>query len=136
MPLEYRYVEDGGVIVRGTGEVKGEELFRTNARIYELPATLETLAYQLWDLTDAESVALNREFAEALAAQDREAARRFPHMVIAIAVKTDVGFGFSRLWEANVGDEGIETHVFRTVEEARAWLEQTVPHRRGEGDPE
>ena len=121
MPVETIYLKDGGVLVKGVGIVTGDELIACLAEIYETPAKIKAIRYQLGDFTEADKVAVSGADVQQMAAQDKEASAINPDMLIATVGSTTVLYGLSRMWELYVA-ETLETHVFRTVEEAQKWL--------------
>jgi hypothetical protein len=128
MPMELAYIENNGVLLKGTGNVTGDELVNINNKMYETPQLTAAIAFQLCDFTDVEGFNISSEEIQAVAKQDRKAASINPNMLVALVGEKDLIFGLSRMWEAYVGEASMETRVFRTLEEARDWLASEVGH--------
>jgi len=126
MPVELHYRDEGrGVVVVGSDTVTGAELLATNDEIYS-PGRLSRLEYQLVDFSHVQNVEISSDEIRRLAAQDAQAAREKPGLLLVVVPRTDLGFGLSRMWAGNVELSGarIEPHVCRSVQEAEEWLEQ------------
>ncbi len=121
MPVETIYLDDGGILVKGVGIVTGDELIACLAEIYETPAKIKAIRYQLGDFTEADKVAVSGADIQRLAAKDKEAAAINPDILIVTVGSTTVLYGLSRMWELYVAD-ALEARAFRTVEEAQKWL--------------
>ena len=121
MPVETVYLDDGGVLLKGTGIVTGGELIAFNEGIYETPAKTKAIRYQLCDFMEVERFAVSGADIQRIVVQDREAAAIHPDMLIVVVGEQNVIYGLARMWELYVA-ETLETHVFRTVEEAQKWL--------------
>ena len=81
MPVETIYLKDGGVLVKGVGIVTGDELIACLAEIYETPAKIKAIRYQLGDFTEADKVAVSGADVQQMAAQDKEASAINPDML-------------------------------------------------------
>lgn len=100
-----------------------------------LMAHLETLAVdpgyrapmkKLVDYRDAEVLALPVEEAKVFSDRKRELAPVFAGERCALVVKATVDLGMTNLHGARVEAAGITTRAFRTLDDARAWLEVEV----------
>jgi len=126
MPVELEYIDDGaGVLWTGKGVVTGRELYAANAEIYS-DQHVYAQRYQIVDLTNAERFDVSADDVRELAVQDREGAAKNPNIVVAIAGESDLVFGLARLWEAHVHKSPLQTRVFRTVDEARQWVDTAL----------
>jgi hypothetical protein len=123
MPVQIDYREDGaGVVMTGVGTVTMQELWAANVEVYSF-ANVHRQRYQLVDCTRVEGFDITLLDIRRLAAQDRAAAAANPNLIIAVVGVTDVIYGLGRMWEALVGGEGPRTRVFRTIDDAEAWIE-------------
>ena len=126
MPLELHFERNGaGAIVTGNGLVRGDEFIAINARMYA-PDNLRGLRYQLIDLTQVERQETTTAQLQICAEQDRRAAEQNPNLIVAVAGPDDLSFGLSRMWEGFVSDAPLRTRVFRSVPEARTWIESML----------
>lgn len=126
MSINYSYLEDNGIEFIGTEIVVFKEISDVNSEIYETPQKTKSITYQLWDLTNVQKFDLSSSDMQALAAQDQYAAEQNPGMLIAIVGEQDLIFGLSRMWEAYVDEAPLESHVFRSVKEARNWIREKL----------
>jgi hypothetical protein len=138
MPLNIKYVEDGGIIVKGEGVLTGSEIKEINDIIYESPEKIEKILYQLGDFTDVSDVSISNAEIEELAIQDMRAFKVNPNMFIALVAKEGLIFGLARMWEAFAYKPPFETMVFKKMDDAQQWIreklhkkpKQTVPPDR------
>jgi hypothetical protein len=126
MPIEIEYL-DGGYRIEciGKGVVTGEEIYNGNRIIYS-GDTLSRHRYQIVNFTNVEKLSVSRDEAVRLANQDIEASKTNPNIVIAVVATLNHAFGLGRMWEAHANMSGFETMVFRTREDAMAWIERKI----------
>ena len=122
MPINHSYSEDGGVVITGAGLVTAKELFDGMNTLYATPEQISKIRYQLSDFTAVSSWQITTAEIVELANLDNIAAKINPSMLIAIAANDDLTYGLSRLWEAYLDSSPLKSHVFKTVEECKAWL--------------
>lgn len=77
---------------------------------------------QLADYRQVESFSVSSEAVQNAARSDAEAARRNPHVRVAIVVTAQVGFGLARMYENAGGETPWQTGIFQTMAEAEAWF--------------
>ena len=124
MPIQLIYEPDGvGVVFKGTGIVDGAEIQRCNDQIYA-PERILQLRSQLCDFCEVTKFNLSDDDMRLLAAQDRAAAAQNPNLAIAIVGNNDLMFGLAKMWEVFVSEASLKAKVFRTLQEARDWLEE------------
>ncbi len=129
MPVEVNFVDDGaGVEVICSGELRGEEIIKTNRKIYGLPGFLN-LRYQFVNLSRVEKTSLTPDQVRAIAKQDIDASANNPRMAVIVAGDSDIVYAFSRMWLAYVEKSPWETKVFRSSEEARKWIDRHIMRR-------
>ena len=122
MPVKYSYVENGGLLVAGTGTLVDEDIIEVNRSIYASPEMIKKIRYQIVDFTAVDDWQITSDGVRAIAEQDRRAAEVNPTMLIAVAGSKDVTFGLSRMWQAYADPAPFKTEVFRTVEECHEWI--------------
>lgn len=126
MPISVNLLDDGrGIEFISSGTVTGEQVIHANEKVYARE-NLQHLRYKIVDRTDCTDYLVTAEEVEAIARQDREAARVIPHLVVALVSPTQVQFGASRMWEAHVEGSGFKTGVFKDRKSADAWLSEQL----------
>ena len=118
MPAEFKIDDERGLIVsRAFGRVTDEDLQR-HQQVLRADAAFDPRYDQLWDFLDVTEIAVSdeaiREFARARSFEPE--ARR------ALVAGSDLGFGLARMFATLHDDAPEEVQVFRSLEEARAWL--------------
>ena len=132
MAIEIKYFDGGkGVLWRASGTVTGEDLLSANKEMFSRDVVAEPYHYGLFDSTDVTEVKVSANTMHENAMQDVSEARRMPNFVYAIYAKSDVTFGFARMWETLVGESGWVTHTFRKRSEAVEWLKAQVATKFG-----
>ncbi len=122
IPIEIEYLEDGGLIGVASGTLTGRELIDANRAVYETPEKTRAIKYQIHDYRRVEGSDVSVAEVRQLAALDQQAARVNPNIVVAVIHSSDVGFGLSRMWQAYTGEFPFISRVFRSMDEARAWV--------------
>lgn len=130
MPFEHEKLADGGLQITAAGELKGSDLIALNQELYATPEQIRAITYQLCDFTRVDGVRASAEEIRKLAAQDRAAGHVNQEMLIAVVGSDDVVFGLARMWQAQAESSPFETQVFRTMEQARAWIDGRLSGRR------
>lgn len=123
MPISFEYIEKGGVLLRGSGVLTDEDILEVNRAIYATPDMIKNIRYQIGDYTQVESIeGLTSQGIQKISKQDQRAAKINPTMLIAIAAEVTVVLGMARMWESYTGYSGLQTNVFKTVEECYEWI--------------
>ena len=122
MPIELSFIENNGILFKGTGVLTGKDISTANEFIYESPGKIREIAYQLCDYTEIEKIDMSSDEIRILASQDEKAAKINPQMIIAVVGKEDIVFGLSRMWQAYADETAFETCVFRNIEDAKIWI--------------
>lgn len=100
----------------------------TSSEIIELNTELihqwdfESFKYQLWVFEEVEDFQLNPTIIKRLASQDRAASEKNQNMQVAFVSISPLVFGLCRMYESFYSDGPWQTRVFKTLEEARKWL--------------
>ncbi len=127
MPIDVTFLDDGGVVFKGSGCVTFDDVANANHRIYASPDQIRKIAYQICDYSDATDIDLSAEQVRTLALQDADAARANPAMLLAVVGQQDFVFGMLRMWELYAEPSSVRTRVCRTVDEARRWIAENRP---------
>ncbi len=126
MPISYRW-DAAKRFLRTTvrGHVTDVDLTEHLACIVNDPAIAAPI-HELVDLTEAERLDFSAARLQQLAAATVSHGERFRGMRTAVVAPTDVGFGIARMYELLADSLGspITVAVFRTVEQAEAWLQE------------
>ncbi len=128
--FEISYRSDGGVILSWKGLVTGKELIDAFSEIYATDEQIKRIAYQLVILTKSDEIMVTADDLRRVASLDIEASKVNPKMLVAVVGDRDIVFGLSRMWEVFVDDAPLNTSVFRTLEDAEAWLKLNLPNTR------
>ena len=122
MPMSVVYLEDGGILATGSGEVTGGDIKEVNDIIYESTEKINKIVYQLCDFTNVSKVSISNAEIKKIAEQDSRASEINPNMLVAIVCEEDYGYGLSRMWEGLTRKQLFETMVFRKKEDAEKWI--------------
>ena len=122
MPIEYSYTGEGELLIKGTGVVTGREISEINEVIYASREKIAWLKYQLCDFTSVEELDVSTEEVRKLAEQDSYAAGINPGMPIIIVCSDDLAESLSQTWQMYSEEVPLQTYLFRSLEEAHAWL--------------
>lgn len=118
-----------GLLFVGRGVLSGEFLVRQTRKTYSTEV-LGRLCYQIIDLREVERMDITTEQIKQLALLDRQAAEAASGGKIAIVASHDLTVGLSRIYSAYAESPNLETRIFPTMEEARAWVRSD----QGEGN--
>lgn len=126
MPIEYSYIENNGILLKGTGIITAADVSMVNKFIYETPQKIKKITYQLCDYTEIEGVNMSSNEVRMLSKEDATAAKINSKMIIAVVGKEDLIFGLLRMWQAYANETPFETSVFRNVEDAKYWIAEKL----------
>jgi len=126
MSAKVTYTDDGGVLVKAEGIVKGEEMIEINGQMYETKEKIEKIVYQLIDFTGVKELSYADADIDMIANQDRRAYEINPNMLIAVVSGQDLLYGLARMWEAKSLSPQFKTKVFRKLEDAHAWIDNRL----------
>ena len=123
MAIEYEIIEDKRlVIAKGSGVVTGNDVI----------SHLETLAAderyvapmkKLVDYSSIDSIRQSNEEVIIIARKKEALKRKFTGERCAFVSPADLTFGIARVHQALIDSTGINTNVFRRIEEALEWLD-------------
>lgn len=116
------FEEDGrGLLFVGRGVLSGEAMIRQTRKTYS-SEVLGRLCYQIIDLREVERMDITSGQMQRLAELDRQAAEAASGARIAIVAAHDLTIGLSRIYSAYAQSPHLESRIFPTMEEARAWV--------------
>jgi len=123
MPIDFRYDSEKEALFGTMKSPITFEEYRSTieaiVRSNEFPPDIRTL----WDLRELEFNEIDRSYEESLISISEQFPERGPAKV-AFVVKSELGFGMTRMYEILAEKLGYETMVFRDYSEAENWLIQ------------
>jgi hypothetical protein len=120
------FENDGrGMLLVGEGVISGEQLIRQTEKTYASDAVSQ-LQYRIIDLRGVHRMDITADQMQKLAELDRKAAERCPGTKIAIVASHDLTFGLSRIYSAYAQSANLQARIFRTLDEARAWIGESA----------
>jgi len=124
MPVRLQTLDRGlGLWLQALGAVSVDEILE----VLDFPEeTLRKARYGIVDFTQVENLNLSGEDIRQIVAKDRYNARTNPDMVLAMIAPEDLTFGLSRMYSMLSESGGWAADVFRTREDAEAWLYENV----------
>ena len=82
-------------------------------------------AHTLWDLREMDFTNIHKDFlTDILAHRKRYDAKRGKNTKAAIVANSDLGFGISRQYEALSFEFSQKMQIFRTIDDAKSWLNE------------
>ncbi len=127
MPIRLKFADDGrGVLYHCTGLITGRDFIEANRGIASAPERVKDCSYAVVDSTLINDFNISVQDIELMADQGRTASGAHPDIVPAVIAPSDPLYGVSRMWELMSGDTAWEKMVFRSKDEARAWLGEKV----------
>lgn len=125
MPVTYRLEPQRKLVIATcSGAISGRDVsgfFDELADKTEIDRTWRCLV----DATDVESAEFTMRSIRAMI--EHIGSDRLYRWRLAIAASLDLFYGLSRVYQILSSNAGSEVGVFRTVEEAERWLDQTAP---------
>ena len=116
------YSKDGAEFYL-SGLITSKEVIELNTELIN-QWDFKSYKHQLWVFEDVEDFQLNPSIIRRLALQDRDASEKNPDMKVAIVSISPLVFGLSRMYESFYCNGPWQTRVFRSLIEARKWLNQ------------
>jgi ATP phosphoribosyltransferase regulatory subunit HisZ len=122
MPISHRFDSSMNVLfVEMRGALSDEELLQ-----YAKTATTDTeiprFCHELIDLRGAEGQGASTESLRRVAATFQDAEQAPEGVKIALVASSDAAYGIARMYQAFRAGSQAVFHVFRQMDEARAWL--------------
>jgi len=124
MPYLTELIHEGTGLLRiGRGVLTGQEIIEVVAAFPEGIGAPERLTHCLVDLTGVTRLEVSNREIEAIVATDNLKLKGMNLTRAAIAAPEDLAYGVSNMYRGHASNSGIEIRVFRTLAEARAWLD-------------
>lgn len=122
MPIEIEYTPDDiGIIFKAVGAVTGKEIIEGNINVFNNPR-FKHLKYWIVDRSACTDYNVKTADVEKIASIDNAAAENNPDLLMALVSETDLQFGVSRMFEAQISEPGFKTKVFRSRDAAEEWI--------------
>lgn len=134
MPYRSELIDDGTGLLRiGTGVVKGQEIIEAAACLTSAfdPGRI---THGLVDFTQVTSFEVTTQEIQTITALNMKNGEVTDAVIVAIAAPDDIAFGMSRMYGSLIAQRGWIVHTYRTMAEARAWLESELAGK-GTADP-
>ena len=126
MPIEIQYTEDKiGVVFCAVGRVTGEEIIAAQKTIHDSEGFVD-LRYWIVDRSRCTEYTVSTDEVSQIADMDNNAAKRNPHLLMALVSESDLQFGVSRMYEAQIDANGFKTMSFRDRASAEKWIENEL----------
>jgi hypothetical protein len=123
MAIEYEIIEDKRLVVaKGSGVVTGDDAI---SHLDTLAADERYVApmKKLVDYSSIDGIKQSNEEVIIIAQKKDALKSKFAEERCAIVSPEDLSFGIARVHQALIDNSGINTEVFRRIEEALAWLD-------------
>lgn len=128
MPVSITITDGGlGVLLVAEGDLTFQEVLDANGRFFiEHADAFPHCRYWFADYSQVEHTDVDFTQIRHLAAMHVNVAKLNPQLVVAVHSSADFIFGMARMWESFAADTGWKTQVFRSAEEAKAWVRACV----------
>lgn len=122
MPFTYRIDSERGVVyATATGTVTDDDVTKLKADIAADPAFRPGMV-ELSDLRGIEDLQVSPEGISRFAMMDQQHADDQADFKLALVANEDLVYGMARMYQMSTGPNPQQVSVFRSVEEAEAWL--------------
>lgn len=126
MPVTIEELDDGlGVLMHASGAVTEAELVSVLDTHLGAKGASD-YRYSLTDLTAADAFDVTNRAIHRVAELCRTAAAAENRRMVAVVGDRDLVFGLARMWQVFARETGWTTEVFRSRDEAEAWLREKV----------
>ena len=126
MPIEYDIIMDTKlVLAKGAGLITGIDVIK-HLDALAVDDRYRAPMKKLVDYRTIDSIGISMEEAYAIAQKKIKLASIFTGEKCAFVSPMDVSYGSSRVHQALVDGAGLETAVFRRIEDALQWLDVTL----------
>lgn len=131
MPIEISDVDAGlGNIITATGVIPEERYLETlRAFLTQDPEKFAKYRFSLANYCGLAGADFSNDTIQMIADMCIAAAEKNPDIVVATVADNDLAFGLARMWEMLSDSTSWEIHVFRRLEQARAWIKKRVKER-------
>lgn len=126
MPFKITKRKDGGVLCEYEGLITPEENTEAHNKIFgKGQDRLNKISYVMSDYSKVKNITHTHEEIRRHALMVKHRLEIYPKTVFAIILPSDLMFAYGRVWSSNVGEEN-RASVFRTKEEAKAWVKERL----------
>lgn len=128
MPLTIQDLDGGlGVGIVGEGVLTDGEFTEVlEGHLTQPEEIFKRHRYTIADWSGVTEIEVASESVVRIAVLSRQAARKNPHIVVASVAGTDLSFGLTRMWEAQLGGIPWKTKTFRVRDDALEWIREKV----------
>ncbi|MEM9336136.1 MAG: hypothetical protein AAGA33_14915 [Pseudomonadota bacterium] len=128
MPISMTPVNEGrGLLVKGYGHVTDSEYRNfVFGKLLQHPGNKVEHEFCFHDYTEVESVDVANETISQTGKLASALFDKNPHVLMAVAVPSDLLFGLANMWSAWAKRSESNTRLFRDSEAARQWLREEV----------
>jgi hypothetical protein len=133
MPMEIRDTDNGlGNIITGRDRIKDKEYVDAILKhLSQDEDKFKRYRYSLSDYTEVTNLEISSKSVELVAKYCQKASTVNSEAVVAIVAKKDVVYGLARMWEMLSDNTKWDIKVFRSREEAEAWISEKVDMKYG-----
>lgn len=133
MAIEIKDLDGGfGNLISVHGVLTGEEyLDAIKKHLSQDAEKFKKYRYSLCDYTNVTQMEISSNDINIVAELSKKASEVNPKVFVALIADKDVAFGLSRMWEILFGEKNWEVMVFRTREDAEAWIRLKVKEKFG-----
>jgi hypothetical protein len=125
MPIKADIVENGQRInFTCSGEFTAQEIINAKRSLMADTETARKVTTFLVSLVEVSAFEVDASEIRTLAEVDRRLSQLIPRAAVAVVAPNDHDYGMARMWETITDIPGWTRHVFRTLPEAEAWLQQ------------
>jgi hypothetical protein len=128
MPVSITIIDGGlGVLLVAEGSLTFREVLDANENFFKQHAE-EFIRCRYWfaDYSRVEQSDVDFTQIRQLAALHVNVSKLNPQLIVAVHSTADFIFGMARMWESFAAETGWKTQVFRSAEEANAWVQAHI----------
>ena len=130
MPVQIKLSDHGlGFLLVASGVVTGEEILEGIQRRDTSVERVQKYLYGIADYTKIDELQVTSDHVGQIARIDEFTAKINPNVNLAIAASKDIAYGMSRMFEIFADKAAWNINVFRTLEEAQAWVRAETKSR-------
>jgi len=132
MPITVNHLDNGtGVLYVGKASITVRDVLEARNCVVGFPEKAKQYRYGLIDYSQVDDMDISNRDLDLLVAQHKKDAAQAPGMFVALVGSRNIVYGLARMWASYMHDSGWETHVFRTREEAEAWIRERIRDKHG-----
>jgi len=133
MPVEIRDSDGGlGNIIIGRGIVTEEEwVDALKKHLTQDKDKFRQYRYSLSDYTETTKLEVSTQKIKLIAEYGKRAAIGNPEAIVAVVANQDLIYGLTRMSKTLIGEIGWEIMIFRSREDAEAWIKKRAKEKYG-----